>query len=786
MTRRLSSHSASSMDASQNRLVESGGEPYRLIFHRQGEEDDGQSSTKYGSLPFDQPETMNVTRNLQLRFTYGEQVVVGPYKPTNVGSLTCPNSKLCASLLDDFESEMVSKSSKEFETVRAATEVRFGECEGAGKTLALQFPPWEEWGCWNEIGDASPAKRVDEDAQSIPFPHNWSPRTRTGATVKVCWTVDGIAFVPYEEERANGEMMTESTQIETAMQIDLPLRLARLSNGAGLKAPKVMAIGHDAMEKVALALSFYAPFDPANFQHAVRFYADGFVPVLKTKEGSTVTMTGSTMPEATAQITISKSSLTSAQVSVDSTVQHNSIEQRDYTLELPGTEAVLPGKIVYLRPELRRKDASGTFRVVSYGPCSPVRLTPPPPSQNPRSAANQVLMFTDRHTRVEDYQALKQACTLLQLEPVFLDIERFRDEQGRIHANAWALQKGASTLVWVPTASDHWRLPAQQLEEHVRGGGGLVTNLSLPSIYGSLKTVMADDAVSLAFTEADPVQDTTISNQVVGKMIWPIVYALIQSRHPAAQLAMLSQIPQKMELVVGTVQAEKHVYGSAGGGCCGGCFERGGSCYAPEKGWAAPLFRAGGDVGHGTVIGNTRVTVREALLASFATHLAQERWAAGSGGSAQSHPYTDALLGLASKPASQTDAVTCLGLMEEASLHAWTSASSSEDADTAILARERQGGVCAALKMCNDKSQPFLAIKVAWLQCRTQASVSEALELCSRLKAVRAALQNEQARAAGAQRARRALPQRLAQSDEEQSAMWNLLDDSDDDYEDED
>lgn len=31
------------------------------------------------------------------------------------------------------------------------------------------------------------------------------------------------------------------------------------------------------------------------------------------------------------------------QVSVDSTVQHNSIEQRDYTLELPGTEAVLPG-----------------------------------------------------------------------------------------------------------------------------------------------------------------------------------------------------------------------------------------------------------------------------------------------------------------------------------------------------------------------------------------------------------------------------------------------------------
>eukprot|EP00961_Rhodomonas_salina_P233025 3148569-Rhodomonas_salina.2 len=73
MTRRLSSHSASSMDASQNRLVESGGEPYRLIFHRQGEEDDGQSSTKYGSLPFDQPETMNVTRNLQLRFTYGEQ-----------------------------------------------------------------------------------------------------------------------------------------------------------------------------------------------------------------------------------------------------------------------------------------------------------------------------------------------------------------------------------------------------------------------------------------------------------------------------------------------------------------------------------------------------------------------------------------------------------------------------------------------------------------------------------------------------------------------------------------
>lgn len=38
----------------------------------------------------------------------------------------------------------------------------------------------------------------------------------------------------------------------------------------------------------------------------------------------------------------------------------------------------------------------------------------------------------------------------------------------------------------------------------------------------------------------------------------------------------------------------------------------------------------------------------------------------------------------------------------------WTSASSSEDADTAILARERQGGVCAALKMCNDKSQPFL------------------------------------------------------------------------------
>lgn len=133
---------------------------------------------------------------------------------------------------------------------------------GRGKTLALQFPPWEEWGCWNEIGDASPAKRVDEDAQSIPFPHNWSPRTRTGATVKVCWTVDGIAFVPYEEERANGEvrstdaallclctqlnsvmsdadnqnviwrwsqMMTESTQIETAMQIDLPLRYARHS-----------------------------------------------------------------------------------------------------------------------------------------------------------------------------------------------------------------------------------------------------------------------------------------------------------------------------------------------------------------------------------------------------------------------------------------------------------------------------------------------------------------------------------------------------------------------------
>lgn len=70
-------------------------------------------------------------------------------------------------------------------------------------------------------------------------------------------------------------------------------------------------------------------------------------------------------------------------------------------------------------------DWCATSRVVSYGPCSPVRLTPPPPSQNPRSAANQVLMFTDRHTRVEDYQALKQACTLLQLEPVFLDIERY-------------------------------------------------------------------------------------------------------------------------------------------------------------------------------------------------------------------------------------------------------------------------------------------------------------------------------------------------------------------------
>lgn len=39
---------------------------------------------------------------------------------------------------------------------------------------------------------------------------------------------------------------------------------------------------------------------------------------------------------------------------------------------------------------------------------------------------------------------------------------------------------------------------------------------------------------------------------------------IIVGRHPAAQLAMLSQIPQKMELVVGTVQAEKHVYGSAG------------------------------------------------------------------------------------------------------------------------------------------------------------------------------------------------------------------------------
>eukprot|EP00961_Rhodomonas_salina_P176838 2384045-Rhodomonas_salina.1 len=141
--RRLSSssvHSATS-NPDVSGVLEFGAEPYRLIFHAEEEEDEeggDMQRTRYGSTVQDIPaaEKCDVSRGEFVydwptpptlgTFIYGEEVVIGPYKPTNCGSLHCPESRLEACLTNDDFEEMDSQKSDAWGVIKPATDLKFG------------------------------------------------------------------------------------------------------------------------------------------------------------------------------------------------------------------------------------------------------------------------------------------------------------------------------------------------------------------------------------------------------------------------------------------------------------------------------------------------------------------------------------------------------------------------------------------------------------------------------------------------------------------------------------
>eukprot|EP00961_Rhodomonas_salina_P125650 1692822-Rhodomonas_salina.1 len=269
--------------------------------------------------------------------------------------------------------------------------------------------------------------------------------------------------------------------------------------------------------------------------------------------------------------------------------------------------------------------------------------------------------------------------------------------------------------------------------------------------------------VSLAFSDSDSPAAIAIQtlNQVVGAAVWPLMFALIRSRTPSQQLELLSQLAQQLTFRVGALVAPSFRVNQTG---CG--------CFHPNSRFGAPGFRPGTAVYTARRSQDTPVTVKDALVSHYSALLKEERWRALSKKPARyPHPYTDAFVQKAKRPASPQEAAMLLGMMEDASLHSWTDVCDRDLADYSVTAADKGCcfGICEAVRMCQDKSAPFQDIKIAWLTCREKASMKRATEQCARIRAVRQTLQDTSAQAVAAELSRR---RSRVQSNASSGADW--------------
>lgn len=445
-------------------MIQSSGTPFRVMFERK-------NLSKV--LPMLQiSETSYSLNNEPLIF--GQKLVFGPVLPINIGGLSCPQFFVTGVFvaLNNQKVLFSSNAKVPFPSIPAQTDTKFGTLpDQAKQMLILDIPKLKESG-FNL-----------KDKDKWPWVNDWSGGPKIHGVFKIGFEMEDILIkadnIVHEGGHVNGK--------DYALTVDIPVELVHDSSDSFV-APDSVAVGDGPIIIQAYVRNKYSfPVDGSVDNHFIlHTVTTDFDPAL-------LPFPKDRMYTVSNLISHDKLHHNYIEIDLPTIISSSTLPVSvQMTLPMKGVNGgiIQPGSTIYVRLELKY---DGVF--VQYSIPKTIRMAPSlPPSTNVK--ANDVLIFTSATLNSKQYQALTAVCQLLSLTVHFLDIDHYFDKKlGFLDRTLWKAYCGVGIVVWFPPSKDYLsRIPLGHLIEHVKGGGGLISSVSLvtrsTSILNSRRSIL--------------------------------------------------------------------------------------------------------------------------------------------------------------------------------------------------------------------------------------------------------------------------------------------------------
>jgi hypothetical protein len=417
-------------------LKESGGTPFRIVLNRK-------------DLPKLFPLPINYGKEGPQSdpFIFGQELRFGPVLPINIGSIGSPASKMLGSITLQ-TSPAAEHSYVKFPPIPGENKTRYGELSpSSAQTMTLKVP---------KLKDAGFVLHPN----IWPWPKTWSPAPRATAKFNTIFNIDGIL---QKFSKVDGD---HASTRQYDITVDVPLDIVQLDNGKAIRVPEsVMLLGNNSLSVTVSVRNKLKGIKTSENMSKIQLCAAGLK--FKPSISSPRKLTCFEAPPAASND--SGYLIVAAQTAVPSIDPQSTVDFQ-FNIKLPpggnqlGTNMLLKSEIFY----------DGI--VTQFSPSQQVRIAAPWPAEGTPTPSD-LIFFCDGLYTTEDYTALATLAVTLKMRAVFLDYQHLAVENnGRLPAGLWAQHMGKGVAVWLPADPNLATLvPAEDLNNHLRGGGSLLT-----------------------------------------------------------------------------------------------------------------------------------------------------------------------------------------------------------------------------------------------------------------------------------------------------------------------